>query len=179
MQRAPHPSARASLLSPGEAPAASHCGQKRPPAGPWQESENSRMEVRQERSRFPRERSHSTMAGVVTPGTHRTPPVTGSMPQHGLCMTLCQHRCCTARWGEAWRHWGEETLRLFITLEPRAENRVTLRLPVGQGCALASTEGLPQHLHDWAASRSLALRQETINTPQLSSLSCWLWSCNL
>lgn len=64
------------------------------------------------------------------------------MPQHRLCMTLNQHRCCTTRWGEAQRHWGAETLRLFITLEPGAEDRAAPHLPVGWGCALASTGGL-------------------------------------
>lgn len=44
--------------------------------------------------------------------------------------------------------------------------------------ALASKGGLEWHLRVWAASRSLGLRQKTINTPQLSSLSCWLWSAN-
>lgn len=53
--------------------------------------------------------------------------MTGSSPQHRLCMNISQHRCYTARWGEAQRFW-ETKLRLFITLEPRAEDRAALHL---------------------------------------------------
>lgn len=88
-----------------------------------------------------------------------------------------QQRGYTARWDEAWRPWGQQT---EAVPHPGAQSRgQSFCICLWVRTALASTGGLGWHLHVWAASRSLGLRQETINTPQLSSLSCWLWSCKL
>lgn len=119
---------------------------------------------------------HSTTAGVVTP----PPPEAPNDQQHASARVLCDPRPAQHSTGRV-KHRGVRKRKLRGPSSPWSlkQRTVALHLPEGQGCTLAGTGGSAQRLHDWAASRSLALGQQTINTPQLSSLSCWRWSCNL
>lgn len=75
------------------------------------------------------------------PGQPQDPTSDWQHTSAWLFVTHSQHRCCFTRWGDTWRHQGEETPRLFITLELGAEDSLSVSAR-GSGLCSGQHHGL-------------------------------------